>query len=300
MPTQDKPIKAAAAAANAAAFAAVGGLAQRTAAAAGAAQQAAGKAPPSFVFTADVLQPLQQCWASKVDRGPAAEAVPAAPDAAAGAGVKIEAQQAAVAADAAQQAAGKAPPSFVFTADVLRPLQQCGAAKDSSGPASEANSPEAMVGVEDPFHRLRSSSEPDEAAAADADAARGQQPSSAANRSREGSALFSLPKREWQKLSATAGMRALTKKQQQQKDKQLAKAAASDVHMARAVQAFRGVFAVEGTALYEVRMYRNKLGKGKHRLLLPQVLARAQLAAVYAIQDVQTGGGKVLSASCVC
>lgn len=180
-------------------------------------------------------------------------------------------------------------PSFVFKADMLPPPQA--GSQHSSMDGSGPESPDAVMPgtLANGMVRLLSSSAEPELPAAAAAAADGAQPQQQQHqqqqkekRSREGSAngssIFALPKREWQKLSAAAGLHAMMQKQQQKQAEMEAqhqkymqqqalqaqiKIGCTNAHLARAVQAYRGVFAVEGTTLYEVRMYRSKLGKGE-------------------------------------
>lgn len=92
--------------------------------------------------------------------------------------------------------------------------------------------------------------------------------------SREGSKARStnvcvLDKHDWAQLSAAAGFKAAStaakgpQGQRGQGEQQPAKSERSYAHLARAVQPYRGVFALESSGLYEVRMYRSKLGQGE-------------------------------------
>jgi hypothetical protein len=199
----------------------------------------------------------------------------------------MAAASAAAAADAAQAAEVAKRldeliiPSFVFNAKMLPPAQP-GSRSSGDGGGSGSESPELPPGAPNgDLTRLMSSSAEPELPQFAAELAQQQQDdgkAGASSWSREGSTIFALPKREWQKLSAAAGLTQMMQRQhhlqaqyeaeQQRYLQQLAlqaqvKAGCSNAHLARAVQSYRGVFAVEGTKFFEVRMYRSKLGKGK-------------------------------------
>jgi hypothetical protein len=81
-------------------------------------------------------------------------------------------------------------------------------------------------------------------------------------------------------------MRPLTKKQQRQQQRQeaaqqakakaaakaAAAVAASNARMAVAAEAYKGVFAISGTTLYEVRLDSSKLGTGERKFLRQHML----------------------------
>jgi hypothetical protein len=176
-------------------------------------------------------------------------------------------------------------PSFVFNAKMLLPPQPGSRSTgDGDGDGSGPESPEVPPGaLNGDLTRLMSSSAEPELPQFGAQVAQQQQQQkvekeSRSSSSREGSTIFALPKRDWQKLSAAAGLTQMMQRQQHLQEQheaeqkrhmqQLAlqariKAGCSNAHLARAVQSYRGVFAVEGTNTFEVRMYRSKLGKGK-------------------------------------
>lgn len=170
---------------------------------------------------------------------------------------------------------GQAQGRFVFQADMLPPRPST--SQRSSPDPEDSDDPDSPDALPRDAGRnlamlLTSSAEPELPKAHKERAAR---------RSGDGSGICTLPNQEWRKLSATAGLHALAHKQQQrqgqldaaqqkllQQQERAAqiKVGCSNAHLARAVQDYRGVFAVEGTDLYEVRMYRSKLGKGEEAL----------------------------------
>lgn len=181
--------------------------------------------------------------------------------------------QPAAAAALAAAGDGHAQGRFVFQADMLPPLPST--SQRSSSDDSDPDSPDALPrdAGRNLAMLLTSSAEPE--------LPKAQHKERAASRSGDGGAIFTLPNQEWRKLSATAGLHALAQKQlqrqgqldaaqqkllQQQERAAQIKVGCSNAHLARAVQDYRGVFAVEGTDLYEVRMYRSKLGKGEEAL----------------------------------
>jgi hypothetical protein len=166
---------------------------------------------------------------------------------------------------------------FVFQADMLPPRPATSQPSSADDSDDDPDSPDALPrdAGRNLAMLLSSSAEPELPKPR-------HNKEDAAGRSREGSAIFTLPTKEWRKLSATAGLHVQVHKQQQQRAGQLdaaqqkllqqqeraaqIKVGCSNAHLARAVQDYRGVFAVEGTELYEVRMYRSKLGKGEEAL----------------------------------